>query len=128
MPGGDRTGPAGKGPMTGRAAGYCTGNTVLGYVNDVGGRGFRGRGRRGGGGRGWRNQFYATGLTGWQRAATGWPGFGRAVPQVVMPTVPDMSPEQQVNALKEQAKYFADTLDGIRRQIDEIEARAKKKE
>jgi hypothetical protein len=22
-----------------------------------------------GGGRGWRNQFYATGLTGWQRAA-----------------------------------------------------------
>jgi hypothetical protein len=33
MPGGDRTGPAGAGPMTGRAAGYCAGYGVPGYVN-----------------------------------------------------------------------------------------------
>ena len=67
MPGGDRTGPMGLGPMTGRAAGYCAGYPVPGFMNAVGGRGFGGWGGRGGRGR--RNWFYATGLTGWQRAA-----------------------------------------------------------
>jgi hypothetical protein len=31
MPGGDRTGPMGEGPMTGRGAGFCTGNSQAGY-------------------------------------------------------------------------------------------------
>jgi len=39
MPAGDRTGPMGMGPMTGRAAGYCAGYSVPGYLNTVGGRG-----------------------------------------------------------------------------------------
>ena len=30
---GDRRGPEGMGPMTGRGAGYCTGNSVPGYMN-----------------------------------------------------------------------------------------------
>ena len=38
MPRGDGTGPAGMGPMTGRAAGYCAGYPVPGYMNPVGGR------------------------------------------------------------------------------------------
>ncbi len=50
MPYGDRTGPWGRGPMTGRAAGYCSGSPVPGFMNPVG-RGF-GRGRGGGFGRG----------------------------------------------------------------------------
>jgi len=33
MPRGDRTGPAGMGPMTGRAAGYCAGYNVPGFIN-----------------------------------------------------------------------------------------------
>jgi hypothetical protein len=33
MPGGDRTGPNGLGPMTGRRAGYCAGYPVPGYMN-----------------------------------------------------------------------------------------------
>lgn len=33
MPGGDRTGPRGMGPMTGRGAGYCSGNEVAGWQN-----------------------------------------------------------------------------------------------
>jgi len=41
MPLGDGTGPAGFGPMTGRAAGYCAGYPVPGYVNPIPGRGFR---------------------------------------------------------------------------------------
>ena len=54
MPRGDRTGPAGQGPMTGRGMGFCTGFNVPGYMNPGFGRGF---GRR----FGWRwfqpNQF-----------------------------------------------------------------------
>ena len=38
MPFGDRTGPAGLGPMTGRAAGYCAGFPMPGYMNPVVGR------------------------------------------------------------------------------------------
>ena len=38
MPFGDGTGPAGLGPMTGRAAGFCAGYPVPGYMNPVAGR------------------------------------------------------------------------------------------
>ena len=46
MPGGDRTGPSGHGPRTGRALGYCVGNDAPGYTNPGYGPGLgRGRGR-----------------------------------------------------------------------------------
>ena len=50
MPGGDRTGPNGMGPMSGRGAGFCSGFGRPGWANRFGGwgRGFFG-GRRGGG-------------------------------------------------------------------------------
>ena len=38
MPAGDSTGPLGWGPMTGRAAGYCAGFLVPGYMNAFVGR------------------------------------------------------------------------------------------
>ena len=40
MPFGDGTGPVGMGPMTGRAAGFCAGYPVPGYMNPVGARRF----------------------------------------------------------------------------------------
>ncbi len=53
MPRGDRTGPAGMGPMTGRGAGFCAGYGTAGYMNNAGtyggGRGFGGRRGLGGG-------------------------------------------------------------------------------
>ncbi len=54
MPGGDRTGPEGYGPKTGRALGYCSGYNSPGYTKGTPrGRGFgRGFGRRFGRGRG----------------------------------------------------------------------------
>ncbi|MGZ5424590.1 MAG: DUF5320 domain-containing protein, partial [Candidatus Aminicenantales bacterium] len=48
MPAGDRTGPIGMGPLSGRAAGYCAGFGMPGYANPLPGRGFGmgfGRGR-----------------------------------------------------------------------------------
>ncbi|OPX32826.1 MAG: hypothetical protein B1H40_01530 [Candidatus Latescibacteria bacterium 4484_181] len=38
MPLGNGTGPMGLGPMTGRAAGYCAGYPVPGFMNPYGGR------------------------------------------------------------------------------------------
>jgi len=49
MPYGDRTGPLGRGPKTGRAAGFCAGYDVPGSENYAFGRGMGrvgGRGRR----------------------------------------------------------------------------------
>jgi len=40
MPRGNGTGPAGMGPMTGRAAGFCAGFGVPGYMNPAGGAGW----------------------------------------------------------------------------------------
>jgi len=124
MPGGDRTGPAGMGPMTGRAAGLCAGYPMPGYMSPIpgGGRGF---GRRGGWGR--RNWYYATGLTGWQRATYGYPYAG-AVP----PGTPNAEPyyppggagltrEDELAKLKGQAEYFEDVLSGIQRRIAALE-------
>jgi len=51
MPQGDRTGPNGAGPMTGRAMGFCAGNNSPGFMNSGRGRGM-GRGR----GFAWRTQ------------------------------------------------------------------------
>lgn len=66
MPRGDRTGPMGMGPLTGRGAGFCAGSR-----GPLFGRFFRGGYGRGagfgGGGRGWRHMFYETGLPGWIR-------------------------------------------------------------
>lgn len=117
MPGGDGTGPGGMGPMTGRAAGYCAGYGVPGFMN-------AGFGARGGWGGGWgrRNWFYATGLTGWQRAGMGVPG-AYGVPAYGPPVA---TAEQQVEALKAQAKYFEDALAGIRDRIQELESQASK--
>ncbi len=55
MPFGDRTGPLGQGPMTGRGAGYCAGFPYPGYMNPYSSRGYFGGGR----GRGWRRWWGA---------------------------------------------------------------------
>ena len=53
MPRGDRTGPMGMGPMTGRGAGFCAGFNVPGFMNAVSGRGGMGFGRGRGRGSVW---------------------------------------------------------------------------
>jgi hypothetical protein len=70
MPGGDRTGPRGFGPMTGRRAGYCAGYDRPGFDNPHPGYGVRYSGSYGGrgGGHGWRHWYHATGVPGWARS------------------------------------------------------------
>ncbi len=69
MPRGDRTGPRGRGPQTGHAAGFCAGNESAGFATAGGGAGRgrgRGWGRGGGGGRG-RGGWGRGGGRGWGR-------------------------------------------------------------
>jgi len=124
MPLGDGTGPAGLGPMTGRAAGYCAGYQVPGYMNPIPGRGYWGWGFRGGGW-GRRNWFYATGLTGWQRESLGYPVLGGYPYGTPIP--PTATKEQELEALKNQAGYFEKTIGEIRNRIKELETEEKKK-
>jgi hypothetical protein len=122
MPGRDRTGPRGMGPMTGRGLGYCAGAGASGYVNPAPGLGLgRGRGRswwgsgrgRGGGGRGWRHWYYATGLPGWARMGytPAW-DYGPYQP---------MTEEQEIELLKNQAEALKRELDAIAQCLEELE-------
>ncbi len=118
MPGGDRTGPNGLGPMTGRSAGFCTRNTVPGYANHVPGYGF------GGGGRGRRNRYCASGLTGLQRGAKfGYPASGTDAEHAPFGTSfhATMTKEQEASMLKGQASYLENSLSEIKKRIEKLE-------
>jgi len=124
MPAGDGTGPLGLGPMTGRAAGYCAGYPVPGYMNPIPGRGWFGFGRgwsRGRGwfgrGRGWRHWYWATGLPGWVRAWYGYPAFGGWA----YPYGPEMTPKEEMDMLKSQAEALKQELDDIQSRISTLE-------
>lgn len=122
-------GPMGQGPMTGRGLGWC--NTANPAANAFpagpgfgmrwsGGRGMwpgRGMGWGGGrgGGHGHRNWYYATGLTGWQRAGMGWADSGAAFP-------PASTGEPELAALRQQASSFEQALSQLRARIQELES------
>ena len=127
MPGGDGTGPAGMGPMTGRAAGYCAGYPMPGYMNPIAGRGLgfgwgRGFGRGRGlglgfrGGRGWGVNW---------GAAYGGPAVLPYAAPYGYGTPP--SPQYEADSLKGQTEYFEDALAGIKKRIVELEAKTEEK-
>ncbi len=103
MPRGDRTGPWGAGPMTGRGAGYCAGYPAPGFATAPGG--FRARWPWGAG-RGWRHWHYATGLPLWARG-----GF------------PAPTPDQEREALKAQAEWLRQALESINKRLEELESK-----
>ena len=130
MPRGDSTGPAGIGPMTGRAAGYCAGYSVPGFANPIGGRyagigrgAFGARGR----GRGYRNWYNATGLPGWDRYNVGMPAWGGGASTPSMYPYagpypgPAVAPDQEKEMLKEQADLLKQQLEDIQIRVEELE-------
>ena len=112
MPGFDRTGPVGAGPMTGGARGLCNPAAAGSLRADAGGYGYgRGlglrRGFRGGYGRG----------RGWGR------GYGRGYigyPAAVGPDFPVDAPDE-IEMLKAQADALRASLDAINRRLDDLE-------
>ena len=99
MPGRDRTGPMGAGPMTGKAAGLCTGNMQPGY-----GGGFRGNA--------WCRQGLGSGFRGRRYAG-----------RIMAPAPYVQADESEV--LKNQAEYLKNSLDAINRRIEELNAAQK---
>jgi Family of unknown function (DUF5320) len=100
MPGGDRTGPWGLGPRTGRTVGYCAGYNVPGYANPGFACGFgfgRGRGR----------------------------GFGRGSRGRGMYPFPALYyPEAYIEPSKEEEKaYLEDMAKGLEEEIKTIQGR-----
>jgi len=119
MPFGDGTGPAGMGPMTGRAAGYCAGYGVPGYANPGYGRGYgRGFGRGRGGGRGFGRGFG-------RGNRFGAFGGGYAGPTFYGQPV-EPSAEQELAALKQQSEYMQGEMQEITERIKELETEQKK--
>ena len=127
MPRGDRTGPAGFGPMTGRGLGYCAGYDTPGYTKGPGMGLGRGWGRGGGYGRGlaWRR--------GGGRGFGGSWGYGTPMygPPVVPPTaymppptyMPPTTPETQVAMLKQEKDYLESEMENIKNVLNDISKR-----
>jgi hypothetical protein len=110
MPRGDGTGPAGMGPMTGRAAGYCAGYSVPGFANPIPRRGM---------GFGW-GRGMGFGFRGRRRAFPFF-GYGYDYPYA-SPYAVETTPQQEVEALQNQSKYLESTLEEIKKRITELES------
>ena len=124
LPRGDKTGPLGAGPMTGRAAGYCTGYPVPGYINQACGYGRgmrRGRGRGFGRGYGRRQFVYPTIVP------------VQPISQVYPPVLQQQTPEQELNALENYEKDLEaektdlnQEMDGVKARIEELKTKIEK--
>ena len=115
MPAGDRTGPIGQGPVTGRRLGYCSGFDSPGFTKEAGyglGRGF-------GYGRGIR---YGRGM-GFARGGGRGRGFW-AFNSMNMPTNPwmqTMSREEEIKYLKSEADALKSSQKDIEKRLVELE-------
>ncbi len=103
MPGGDRTGPGGMGPLTGRGMGNCAGARPAGYGRGVGrgmGRGGFGRGMGRGG------------------------GFGRGFGWGYSPS--PVSPADEAGMLKSEASALQEELKAVQARISALDSDNKK--
>jgi len=109
MPAGDRTGPLGLSPGTGRAFGYCYGFDSPGYTRGAG----RGIGRGIGSGRGMsRGRGFGRGMA-----------FGAFNPGFVpgYPWMHSMSKEDEIKLLKSQADELNRSQKDIEKRLGELE-------
>lgn len=104
MPGGNRMGPMGNGPMTGRSFGFCTGNATPG--NPAAGNRWMDRGMAFGGGR------RRGGLMAFGR------GFGFSGQNWSAP----LSEKQELASLKQQSETLSRSLEAVKKRINELEA------
>jgi hypothetical protein len=114
MPRGDKTGPMGQGPMTGRNLGFCAGYDTPGIAKNVGdGTGFgrgMGRGMRGGMGRG-MGRGMGFGMRGGFGRGAGF-GYGWNAP---------MTKEEEIRSLKTRAEFLDQNRADITRRLEELE-------
>ncbi|MBN1788864.1 MAG: DUF5320 domain-containing protein [Bacteroidales bacterium] len=111
MPQGDRTGPMGQGPRTGKSLGLCSGYDTPGFTKGFGGqgRGFgfgqnMGRGR--GFGRGYRFRNFGPGNV------------------LNFPYSSVISKKEEIDQLKSQADYFKRSQQAIEKRLEELEGKS----
>ena len=117
MPGFDGTGPMGAGPMTGGGWGNCNpSGRYYGAPRYGLGRGFRGGFGRGRGawGRGFGRQGAYAPAAGWYGPAYGAP-YGNPYP---------MTPDDEMNMLRDEANGIKNELDAINKRIEELESKS----
>jgi hypothetical protein len=109
MPRGDRTGPFGEGPATGRNMGRCAGGSAPGFAPgaDMARGGLWCGGGGCGAGRGLRNRFYATGV----------PFSAYAAPE----SAPQLGRNEEIGLLRNEAEHLRGKLADIERRLGEIE-------
>lgn len=115
MPYGDRRGPEGLGPMTGRGAGYCAGYNAPGFANPGfgRGRGFAGRGAGFGAGGGF-GRGYGRGFG----AGRGWaPGYAGRFDYAAEPYY-EPTEEEEMAALRGEAEMLEARLAGIKKHLN----------
>ncbi|MBD3247467.1 hypothetical protein GF378_02500 [Candidatus Pacearchaeota archaeon] len=108
MPNGDRTGPNGQGPMTGRAMGFCAGYNSPGFTKGVPRCG-RGMGRGFGRGFGFRRRAFANPTQ----------AQGAMQAQTVQPVQPVVVSENQEKEILEQ------DLEDLKAEMQDIQERLK---
>ena len=113
MPRGDRTGPAGMGPMSGRAAGYCAGYNQPGFTNAAGGKL--------GGGFGWGRGFGGRGMGYGFGRGRYLGGYDYAYPPYANPAAPTR--EQELDMLKNQADALNTQLKNIQDRMSDLESK-----
>ena len=106
MPGGDQTGPLGRGSRTGRAMGYCAGYSAPGYINPARGRGFWGRGR--GFGRGFGRKLCWNDL---------YPPY---TPRHVPESTNRPDPKDEKKYLEEVVAELEDELTNVKKRLEEV--------
>lgn len=99
MPRGNRTGPLGLGPRTGRGLGYCATFDTPDYSKPV-----YGWGMAWGAGFGWRHRAYIPRLTPW------------GIPRYAPPTK-----AETLQALQSEADWLKEQLNAVQQKIDELE-------
>ena len=106
MPGGNKTGPHGEGPMTGRRLGFCAGNDLPGFDNIPGNFGY-GHGRRFGRRYGWGGQM-------------GY-GFRHGLGHFTDETVHNVSKE---TLLENETRILKEQLASVENQLSELKKKA----
>ncbi len=128
MPYGDRTGPWGRGPMTGRRAGYCAGYPYPGFANPYVPRGGRGRGF--GRGRGWGRGFGRGRGGGRDYYPSPGPDYGPMPDYVPAPyygePYPEPKPEEEKAYLEKVVVSLENELSEAKKRIEELSKKSKK--
>lgn len=113
MPRGNRSGPMGMGPMTGRGQGYCSGYDAPGYAYP----GHHTRGMR----RAWRGR----GWFGTPMHRHGWGPMDFVAYEVPYPA--EMSAEEQADMLTTREAWLQEQLDEVRMNLENLQKETKNK-